>query len=108
MSAHTKVYDEAAIASLKLRDGLQGYFMQDGALSSWERALLDDASTLYALTEAVAALIRVALRVLGGGRVDRGLMLQVKDALTLLAGVIKEPVADEATSSSVEGEKQAA
>jgi hypothetical protein len=76
-----KPIDEAPQQAIELREALTAHFMRDGVLDTCEIEILEEAQSLYLLTELAQARYRVGIRVLGGGTVDNTLMCQVRDLM---------------------------
>jgi hypothetical protein len=76
-----KPIDEAPQQAIELREALTQHFMRDGVLDTCEIKILEEAQSLYLLTELAHARYRVGIRVLGGGAVDNTIMCQVRDLL---------------------------
>jgi hypothetical protein len=83
-----KIYDETAHAAAQLHEALQKEFDRDGVRTSEEEQLLRRSASVGAFAEVTCALVRLCLRLLGGGKLDRVLLGEISDALRLLERVV--------------------
>jgi hypothetical protein len=103
MPGRTKIYDQAQQAVGDLRREMRKEFLaNDGVIDEREERLLGMADEACELVKAVRTLIAWVLRIFGGGKIDRGLLADIRDAERL------KPIGGEPTGFEVEIEKEAA
>lgn len=84
------IFDEAATNAEQLAWELEQEFRRDRLYTKREQALVAQARTVYGLVEKAGRCVYVGVRLINGGRVDRGLIGQVKEAEALIHSTQRE------------------
>lgn len=81
MSGRTKVYAMAPLLADELRAGMKKEFMRDQVVTAEEAHLLVLVDGVCTCAELSEQRVKVAMRVLGGGYVDRGIIASIRSLL---------------------------